>query len=85
LCLGNLSEGSQFVTVTMATPEEDEEQDRLREKAVVGVASPSVVEEIKKEKQDEDSSLVEVYADRLCAVTHALALCCSSMQKASEK
>ena len=30
---------------------------------------------------DEEDSLVEAYADRLCAVTHAFAVCCSTMQK----
>ena len=29
--------------------------------------------------------IVGVYADRLCAVTHAFALCCSTLQKASGK
>ena len=36
------------------------------------------------EREDEDNhSLVEVYADRLCAVTHAFALCCATLQKNS--
>ena len=33
--------------------------------------------------EDTNNSLVEVYADRLCAVTHAFALCCSTLQKSS--
>ena len=36
------------------------------------------------EREEEDNhSLVEVYADRLCAVTHAFALCCATLQKNS--
>ena len=55
-------------------------------------ASPAPTGEVKghneKEMDDEednkdDHSLVEVYADRLCAVTHAFALCCSTLQKNS--
>lgn len=33
----------------------------------------------------EEDSLVEVYSDRLCAVTHAFALCCSVLQKSSRR
>ena len=35
------------------------------------------------EREDNNHSLVEVYADRLCAVTHAFALCCATLQKSS--
>jgi hypothetical protein len=35
------------------------------------------------EGEDNHHSLVEVYADRLCAVTHAFALCCATLQKNS--
>ena len=83
--VGTRNEGSQLVIVSMTTPDEDEEQVRLRDAAIGGVAVPSGEEETGGVDQDEDSSLVEVYADRLCAVTHALALCCSSVQKASKK
>ena len=54
-----------------------------------GVATPpppggsaDVGHECEVEDKDEDS-LVEVYADRLCAVTHAFALCCATLQKSS--
>ncbi len=33
----------------------------------------------------EEDSLVEVYADRLCAVTHAFALCCRVLQKSNAR
>lgn len=42
-------------------------------------------EEVEVLVEGSEDSLVEVYADRLCAVTHALALCCSTMQKAGGK
>lgn len=34
-------------------------------------------------EEEDNHSLVEVYADRLCAVTHAFALCCATLQKNS--
>lgn len=34
-------------------------------------------------KEEKDDSLVEVYSERLCAVTHAFALCCNVLQKSS--
>ena len=34
-------------------------------------------------EEEDNDSLVEVYADRLCAVTHAFALCCATLQKSS--
>ena len=37
------------------------------------------------EGEDMNNNLVEVYADRLCAVTHAFALCCATLQKNSGK
>lgn len=37
------------------------------------------------EEKKENDNLVEVYADRLCAVTHAFALCCSTLQKSCGK
>ncbi len=37
------------------------------------------------EGEGEGDSLVEVYSDRLCAVMHAFALCCSVLQKSSKR
>ena len=45
--------------------------------------NPAPLNNRKEEKKVEDDSLVEIYADRLCAVTHAFALCCSTVQKSS--
>ena len=63
----------------MTTPEEEEEA-RIR--------ADTLKEEVEEEEGkggvgvESEYNLVEVYADRLCAVTHALALCCTTMQKA---
>ena len=35
------------------------------------------------ENKEEENDLVEMYSDRLCAVMHAFALCCTTMQSSN--
>ena len=46
-------------------------------------SSPTGSKEEEEGEEEEENSLVEVYSDRLCAVMHAFALCCSVLQKSS--
>ncbi len=80
--VASLCEVSPIVTVSMAEPDKEKEDTEMETRLRGVVTSAEGDEESGQESKD---SLVEVYADRLCAVTHALALCCSSMQKAIKK
>ncbi len=53
--------------------------------AVEDLPEEEVRSKLASEKTKGEGNLVEVYADRLCAVSHAFALTCTTLQRSSKR